>query len=63
MPTEAEVHAKADALMAQYKIDNPNIDWTQNETYAVIDNETGEITKVSSMSKHVHDQMMGKLRA
>lgn len=36
------------AAMAQYKIDNPKIDWNTLEVYAIVDEETKEIVRIGA---------------
>lgn len=45
--TEDEVRA----VMAQYKIDNPKIDWETREVYAVVNEETGEVDRIGAVER------------
>ena len=48
MATEAEIREQ----MAQYKIDNPDVDWDLYEVYAVQDMESGKVERIGYAMKH-----------
>jgi hypothetical protein len=37
--------------LKQFKADNPHVDWEHNEPYAITDANTGEVERMSYMSK------------
>lgn len=45
--TEDEVRA----VMAQYKTDNPKIDWDKMEVYAIVNEETGEVDRIGAVER------------
>ena len=38
-------------LLAQYKLDNPQVDWDLNEPYAIVREDTGEVERIGVISK------------
>lgn len=38
-------------LLAQYKLDNPQVDWDLNEAYAIVREDTGEVERIGVISK------------
>ena len=42
MPTESEIRAE----MAQFKADNPDVDWTKYEVYCIVNQQTGKVERM-----------------
>lgn len=55
MKTEAQIRED----MAQFKLDNPDVDWDKYEVYAVQDMETGEVERMGYAEKHRIMQING----
>lgn len=54
-----ELHAKADRMMAEYKVEHPGVDWDTTEVYAVIDNIAGRVDRISTMPKATYERIFG----
>lgn len=46
--TETEVRE----MMAQFKVDNPDVDWAKYEVYAVVNTETEKVERMGYAEKH-----------
>lgn len=54
-PTDEQ--KKIMAALAQFKIDNPHVDWDVYEAYAIQNNETGKVERLSWIRKDRLAQM------